>query len=201
MADTLLRNTPCQGRSIRTVTAILDAAERLIAEAGQVTFTAAELATAAGMSIGRVYYWYSDLGSVMVAVRQRIARAFEDAHVLAAGGFDLEHVVDQVLVEHPAAVVLCFVGLQAERDVVRWSDRVLRLRADRGPLRRAEPRWHPWVTGQRSSGPTTRSIRGGVASGSRPAASTATRRPSRSGPVIWCGVAAPLAVRPAPVLR
>lgn len=53
MADTLLRNTPCQGRSIRTVTAILDAAERLIAEAGQVTFTAAELATAAGMSIGR----------------------------------------------------------------------------------------------------------------------------------------------------
>lgn len=115
----LLRNTPCQGRSIRTVTAILDAAERLIAEAGQVTFTAAELATAAGMSIGRVYYWYSDLGSVMVAVRQRIARAFEDAHVLAAGGFDLEHVVDQVLVEHPAAVVLCFVGLQAERDVVR----------------------------------------------------------------------------------
>ena len=56
-----LRTEPRQRRSQQSIDAILDAAERLIHEQGQVSFTAAELAAAANMSIGRVYYWFPGL--------------------------------------------------------------------------------------------------------------------------------------------
>ena len=68
-----LRTAPRQRRSQQSIDAILDAAERLIHEDGQVSFTAAELATGAQMSIGRVYYWFPDIPSVVNALVERTA--------------------------------------------------------------------------------------------------------------------------------
>lgn len=66
-----LRTEPRQRRSQQSIDAILDAAERLIHEHGQVSFTAAELAAGAEMSIGRVYYWFPDIPSVVGALVER----------------------------------------------------------------------------------------------------------------------------------
>ena len=55
------RTEPRQRRSQQSIDAILDAAEHLIAERGQVDFTAKELAEAASTSIGRIYYWFPDI--------------------------------------------------------------------------------------------------------------------------------------------
>ncbi|MDO8364720.1 MAG: TetR/AcrR family transcriptional regulator [Actinomycetota bacterium] len=66
-----LRTEPRQRRSTQSIGAILDAAERLIHEQGQVSFTAAELATEAKMSIGRVYYWFPDIPTIVSALVER----------------------------------------------------------------------------------------------------------------------------------
>lgn len=66
-----LRTAPRQRRSRQSIDAILDAAEQLIHEQGQVSFTAAELATGAHMSIGRVYYWFPDIPSIVGALVER----------------------------------------------------------------------------------------------------------------------------------
>jgi len=66
-----LRTAPRQRRSQKSIDAILDAAEELIHERGQVNFTANELSVAAGMSIGRVYYWFPDIPSVVSALVER----------------------------------------------------------------------------------------------------------------------------------
>lgn len=68
-----LSTAPRQRRSRQSIDSILDAAERLIHEQGQVGFTANELATAANMSIGRVYYWFPDMPSVVNALAERTA--------------------------------------------------------------------------------------------------------------------------------
>ncbi|MFZ4719478.1 MAG: TetR/AcrR family transcriptional regulator [Ilumatobacteraceae bacterium] len=73
-----LRTEPRQRRSQQSIDAILDAAERLIAEQGQVGFTANELAAAAGMSIGRVYYWFPDIPAVVTALVERSAVRMAD---------------------------------------------------------------------------------------------------------------------------
>jgi AcrR family transcriptional regulator len=67
-----LRTAPRQRRSQQSIDSILDAAERLIHEHGQVNFTANELAIAADMSIGRVYYWFPDMPSVVTALAERV---------------------------------------------------------------------------------------------------------------------------------
>lgn len=76
-----LRTAPRQRRSQQSIDAILDAAERLVHEQGQVNFTANELAVAANMSIGRVYYWFPDMPSVVNALAERaglrLAQLFE----------------------------------------------------------------------------------------------------------------------------
>lgn len=66
-----LRTEPRQRRSQESIDAILDAAERLIHRDGQVSFTAAELAAEAEMSIGRVYYWFPDIAAVVHALVER----------------------------------------------------------------------------------------------------------------------------------
>ncbi|MEI7546907.1 MAG: TetR/AcrR family transcriptional regulator [Actinomycetota bacterium] len=71
-----LRTAPRQRRSKQSIDSILDAAQRLIHEQGQVGFTANELAVAANMSIGRVYYWFPDMPSVVNALAERLARLF-----------------------------------------------------------------------------------------------------------------------------
>ena len=66
-----LRTEPRQRRSQQSIDAILDAAEHLIHRDGQVSFTAAELAVGADMSIGRVYYWFPDIPAVVSALVER----------------------------------------------------------------------------------------------------------------------------------
>lgn len=115
-----LRTEPRQRRSQQSIDAILDAAERLIAEQGQVGFTANELAAAAGMSIGRVYYWFPDIPAVVTALVERsavrMAQVF-GASVQSAHGTTtpllLQRAIRQMCVyveENPAAVALCLTG-------------------------------------------------------------------------------------------
>jgi AcrR family transcriptional regulator len=73
-----LRTAPRQRRSQQSIDAILDAAERLIHEQGQVSFTAAELAAGANMSIGRVYYWFPDIPTIVGALVERSVQRMVD---------------------------------------------------------------------------------------------------------------------------
>lgn len=115
-----LRTEPRQRRSQQSIDAILDAAEQLIAQQGQVGFTANELAAAAGMSIGRVYYWFPDIPAVVTALVERsavrMAQVFGTS-VQASHGTTtpllLQRAIRQMCVyveENPAAVALCLTG-------------------------------------------------------------------------------------------
>lgn len=115
-----LRTAPRQRRSQQSIEAILDAAERLIHEQGQVAFTANELAVAANMSIGRVYYWFPDMPSVVNALAER---AGERLSGLVSGVLQLDpdsstdvminSVIDELcrhIDESPSTVALCLSG-------------------------------------------------------------------------------------------
>ncbi|MEN9645221.1 MAG: hypothetical protein RL238_1890 [Actinomycetota bacterium] len=115
-----LRTEPRQRRSQQSIDAILDAAEQLIAEQGQVGFTANELAAAAGMSIGRVYYWFPDIPAVVTALVERsavrMAQVFgssvQSAHATTTPLL-LQRAIRHMCVyveENPAAVALCLTG-------------------------------------------------------------------------------------------
>jgi AcrR family transcriptional regulator len=115
-----LRTEPRQRRSQQSIDSILDAAERLIHEQGQVGFTANELAAAAGMSIGRVYYWFPDIPAVVTALVERsatrLARAFGDSVAgqnAVTTPLLLQRAIDQMcnyVDQNPAAVALCLTG-------------------------------------------------------------------------------------------
>jgi len=115
-----LRTAPRQRRSQQSIGAILDAAERLIHEQGQVSFTANELASAAEMSIGRVYYWFPDMPSVVNALAdraaERLAELFRSSIDLDGerGAIDLVRATVSALCRHidenPATVPLCVAG-------------------------------------------------------------------------------------------
>lgn len=115
-----LRTAPRQRRSQQSIDAILDAAEHLIHEQGQVVFTANELALAAHMSIGRVYYWFPDMPSVVNALAERAAQRLG---VLFEGLLAYDHSAPTPLIlaetvatlcrhidENPSTVALCLSG-------------------------------------------------------------------------------------------
>lgn len=97
--------------------AILDATERIIHRAGHSSFTASELATEAGMSIGRVYYWFPDIPSVVAALADRSGMRMAEVFVGATVG--QEGVTTPLLLkramaslcryidENPSTVALC----------------------------------------------------------------------------------------------
>jgi AcrR family transcriptional regulator len=66
-----LRTTPRQARSSATVDAILDAAEQVFATLGPANATTVDIAKAAGISVGRLYYWFPDKEAVVSAVMER----------------------------------------------------------------------------------------------------------------------------------
>lgn len=117
---TELRTAPRQRRSRESVAAILDAAERLIHEQGQISFTSNELAGAAGMSVGRVYYWFPDTPAVVGALAERLRDQLAeryDASLAIDPEAATEHLtahVNRALCEvaeqHPALVTICTVG-------------------------------------------------------------------------------------------
>jgi AcrR family transcriptional regulator len=115
-----LRTEPRQRRSQQSIDAILDAAERLIAEQGQVGFTANELASAADMSIGRVYYWFPDIPAVITALVERgavrMAQVFGSS-ITGQGNTTtpllLQRAIRALCVyveQNPAAIALCLTG-------------------------------------------------------------------------------------------
>jgi AcrR family transcriptional regulator len=66
------RTEPRQARSAKSLDLILDAAERLLHERGVVETSTVDVAGAAGVSVGRLYYWFPDKDAV---VRALLARA------------------------------------------------------------------------------------------------------------------------------
>lgn len=98
-----------QRRSVTSIGQILDAAEALMAHAGQNSFTAAELFQQAGMSIGRIYYWYRDLASVIDAVVDRIAGDI-DSMVPPTDPNTAAGWLQDPIAAHPAMIVLATSG-------------------------------------------------------------------------------------------
>ena len=115
-----LRTEPRQQRSQQSVQAILDATERIIHRAGHSSFTASELAHEADMSIGRVYYWFPDIPSVVAALADRSAHRMAEIFGSAITG--QEGVTTPLLLrramaalcryvdENPSTVALCLAG-------------------------------------------------------------------------------------------
>jgi AcrR family transcriptional regulator len=66
------RTAPRQARSAKSLDLILDAAERLLHERGVVETSTVDVAAAARVSVGRLYYWFPDKDAVVRAV---VARA------------------------------------------------------------------------------------------------------------------------------
>lgn len=115
-----LRTAPRQRRSQQSIDAILDAAERLIHDQGQVSFTAAELASGANMSIGRIYYWFPDIPTIVGALVERSVQRMVDVlgtalnnHADAATPTLVQRVVDAMcdhMDANPATVPLTLTG-------------------------------------------------------------------------------------------
>ena len=66
-----LRALPRQGRSKATITQILDGADRAIERLSVDNVTTIEVAEEAGVSIGRLYYWFSDMDALFEALKER----------------------------------------------------------------------------------------------------------------------------------
>lgn len=73
MAKSDLRTTPQQVRSAETIKGILDAAELTFAEKGVDNATTSDIAAAAHISVGRVYYWFSSKEAIIEALGDRSA--------------------------------------------------------------------------------------------------------------------------------
>ncbi len=71
MAKSDLRTTPQQVRSAETIKGILDAAEQVFAEKGVDNATTSDIAEAAHISVGRVYYWFSSKEAIVEALGDR----------------------------------------------------------------------------------------------------------------------------------
>src|SRR5829696_4668811 len=65
------RTTPRQARSAKSLDLILDAAEGLLQDRGVVETSTVDVAAAAGVSVGRLYYWFPDKDAVVRAVLGR----------------------------------------------------------------------------------------------------------------------------------
>ena len=65
------RTSPRQARSAKSVDLILDAAEQLFHEHGVAETSTVDVAMAAKVSVGRLYYWFPDKDAITNAVMQR----------------------------------------------------------------------------------------------------------------------------------
>ncbi len=74
--DLAWSNPAKQARGERTIDALLDAAERLIAEGGVEAASIAEIARRAGCSVGAVYHHFKDKEALQKALFNRMAEAF-----------------------------------------------------------------------------------------------------------------------------
>jgi AcrR family transcriptional regulator len=96
VSDLSTRTSPRQARSKRSLDLILDAAERLFHTKGVTSTTTVDIADAAGISVGRLYYWFPDKDAIVHSVMSRAetqCRAFITAHVIDHPG---DHHADMI---------------------------------------------------------------------------------------------------------
>lgn len=90
------RKKPVQGRSRVTVDAILEAAARLFVRDGYPNTTTNRIAELAGVSVGSLYEYFPNKGSILLALLQRQFNGTQDLmreHLAAVHGASLEVVV------------------------------------------------------------------------------------------------------------
>lgn len=107
------RTTPRQARSAKSVDLILDAAEQVFHGRGISETSTVDIASAAGVSVGRLYYWFPDKDAVIDAMITRAqVRATDIMSAMASehdqSGYELLVQVSSVLgvffVEHPGTL-------------------------------------------------------------------------------------------------
>jgi AcrR family transcriptional regulator len=94
------RTMPRQARSARSLDLILDAAEQMFHERGVAETSTVDVASAAGVSVGRLYYWFPDKDAVVQAVIARTEerlRGFLTSVAFADGDATIEQVVAQLV--------------------------------------------------------------------------------------------------------
>lgn len=120
-----LRREPTQQRARERVERVLDAADRLLAAEGAEALGTKQVAAAAGVSIGSLYFWFPDKESIAEALALRYWAEFADlvAGVAdAAGNGMLDDPAGTVLNSlaagfraRPGFLALWFGGLRSER--------------------------------------------------------------------------------------
>lgn len=83
------RRRPSQDRGLATVAALLDAADALAAEQGADALTTTAVARRAGVAVGTVYQYFSDVATLAEAVVARHAEAFAEQLAIELGGLGL----------------------------------------------------------------------------------------------------------------
>ncbi len=78
MTNLPTRTSPRQARSAKSLDLILDAAERLFHLRGVAETSTVDVAAAAKVSVGRLYYWFPDKDAVTQAVMQRSEQRLRD---------------------------------------------------------------------------------------------------------------------------
>lgn len=78
MATSDLRTTPRQPRSAETIEIILDAAEAVFAAKGLDNGTTSDIAHEAGISVGRVYYWFESKDAIVEGLVARSSRLISE---------------------------------------------------------------------------------------------------------------------------
>ncbi|WP_069160465.1 TetR/AcrR family transcriptional regulator [Nocardia altamirensis] len=73
-----LRVAPQQARSHARIGAVLDAAERLLAEAGVSAVTTTRVAAEVGMSVGAMYRYFPDKEAILGALAERFLLQFDN---------------------------------------------------------------------------------------------------------------------------
>lgn len=107
------RTTPRQARSAKSVDLILDAAERVFHVRGISEASTVDIATAAGVSVGRLYYWFPDKDAVIDAMISRAQTRATDilASMVDADDGSLHDLIERLSVqlgafflEHPGTL-------------------------------------------------------------------------------------------------
>jgi AcrR family transcriptional regulator len=121
-----LRREPTQQRGRDRVKRVLDAADELLARSGAEALGTKQVAAAAGVSIGSLYFWFPDKESIAEALAMRYWQELSDlvadfAEAADAGTLDHDPVGDVLGVlaagfrARPGFLALWFGGLRTER--------------------------------------------------------------------------------------
>jgi AcrR family transcriptional regulator len=127
-----LRRAPTQKRAQDRVKRVLDAADELLARSGAKEFGTKQVAAAAGISIGSLYFWFPDKESIAEALALRYWHELSDLVAGYAEVADTSTLEDDPVGElldvlaagfraRPGFLALWFGGLRTERlrDVTR----------------------------------------------------------------------------------